>query len=425
MNNSAFFIINRNPIIKNIAFLFSGSAISQGMNAITLLLIARQLGPHLYGQYTSSIIFVTFFSFFFNIGLDIWLLHEGGIDPSNIAQLTGSIFIIKLIIGIPWLFLVHFITIQINSSALPIPLVQISAITILLNGLYQTLLTAFKTILLNKINSLLEIFNSISRLIGTLILINIGIVETYPYLLIQTFFFLISLLISLTLVINSIGFKPSTKTIRNAIRQATPYAASDLLAWLYMRQDILIIAFLLGDYATGIYSTATSIINALFLVPASIYIVIVPILSKLFLSEIKKAWKTAICSVGVLTVLGTVMFLILFLGSGYLVNILGESYRESQSILATISIIILIHSIIFGLAAILISTKQQKNRTIVQFIAVVINAGLNFLIVPIIGVIGVAYVYIISEIIIIIGYTWFVYCYFFKTKTEPNLLSNT
>ena len=76
-----------------------------------------------------------------------------------------------------------------------------------------------------------------------------------------------------------------------AIRQAPPYAASDFLAWLYMRQDILIVALMLGDYSAGIYSPAVGIVNALFLVPATIHVVIVPVLSNLFTTNVQQAWK--------------------------------------------------------------------------------------------------------------------------------------
>ena len=147
MNSPTQLQFNRRIIIENIAALFSGSAIAQGLNAITLLLIARQLGPENYGQYTSSLVFATFCSIVFSLGLDLWLLHEGGKAPSKIANLVGSAFSVKLTIGLVWLVVMFIVSIFIKSSALPTDLVRISAITVFISSLYGTLLTAFKALL--------------------------------------------------------------------------------------------------------------------------------------------------------------------------------------------------------------------------------------------------------------------------------------
>jgi O-antigen/teichoic acid export membrane protein len=409
MNSPTQLQFNRRIIIENIAALFSGSAIAQGLNAITLLLVARQLGPENYGQYTSSLVFATFCSIVFSLGLDLWLLHEGGKAPSKIANLVGSAFSVKLIIGLVWLVVMFIISIFIKSSALPTDLVRISAITVFISSLNRTLLTVYKALLRNKINSILEASTSALRLLATLLLIEFEVTQPVFFILLQSILFLVSLSIALILVIRTTGFQPTREMMNIALRQAPPYAASDFLAWLYMRQDILIVAFMLGDYAAGIYSPAVGIVNALFLVPATIHLVIVPVLSNLFITDIKQAWKTAFRAVVAQFVVGISLFIGLLIGSSFLPYILGPSFAESQVILSSLSIIIFLHSLIYGAASILVATNQQVNRSIVQAVAVILNASLNFLIIPKIGINGVAYVYIITEIVILIGYTWFAF----------------
>ena len=70
--------ITRHTIISNIATLFTGSAIAQGLTAITFILTARILGPEQYGQYTASMTLAIFCSIVFSLGLNLWLLQEGG-----------------------------------------------------------------------------------------------------------------------------------------------------------------------------------------------------------------------------------------------------------------------------------------------------------------------------------------------------------
>jgi hypothetical protein len=87
--------IDRSKIIANIATLFSGSIVAQGMTALTLLLTARQLQVDSYGQYAACITLTSMLSILFSLGLDIWLLREGGKAPHQIGDLAGSVLGVK------------------------------------------------------------------------------------------------------------------------------------------------------------------------------------------------------------------------------------------------------------------------------------------------------------------------------------------
>ncbi len=73
-----------------------------------------------------------------------------------------------------------------------------------------------------------------------------------------------------------------------------------------------------------------------------------------------------------------------------------------------LSVVILFHSVSYGLGAILVATNQQAPRSAVQFVSVIINIVLNLLIIDRFGIYGVAVVYTITEIVLICGYGWLV-----------------
>jgi len=70
--------LNRRNVVNNIAALLSGSAIAQGMTMLAIMLTARQLGAVKYGEYVSAYTLASATAIVFNLGLDIWLLREGG-----------------------------------------------------------------------------------------------------------------------------------------------------------------------------------------------------------------------------------------------------------------------------------------------------------------------------------------------------------
>ena len=127
---------SRKNIIQNVAVLFSGSMMAQGMTAVVLLLTARQLGSTGYGQYASCYILVSFTSIIFSLGLDLWLLRNAGRKPEELARLTGSILAIKGCIGGIWLALFIGLANVLSPSHFPVELLRTSALSVLIDGLF-------------------------------------------------------------------------------------------------------------------------------------------------------------------------------------------------------------------------------------------------------------------------------------------------
>lgn len=411
------FQINRKTIVTNIATLFSGSAIAQLVNAITFILIARQLGPENYGQYTGSMVFATFCSIVFNLGLNLWLLHEGGRSPSLIGKLTGSIISLQLLVGAIWLVIMYVIAGAIDSSSLPAEYVRLASLTIWFSTMFTSILTSFRAILRNLINSLLDVAATLAVFIFTIILILQGINEVAIFMQTRAIVYIVSFAVALLTAWSLLELQASRKVARRAVLEAPPYAMSEFLAWTYMRVDVLIIAFMLDEYQVGLFAPAEGIVNALYIIPLSIHLVMVPVLSNLFPKDVSQAWITAKRTVILLAIVGMGIFLALLFGGKFLILLLGTAYTGSLEILQILSVILFIHSITFGVAAILVATNQQGKRSIVQTIAVVINVGLNFAVITRWGIVGVAWVYVFTEIFLLLGYTWLVARYKASTNT--------
>jgi O-antigen/teichoic acid export membrane protein len=400
--------LNRSTVVSNIAALFSGSALSQGMRSVALLITARQLGVALYGQYAACFALTSFSSILFSLGLDIWLLREGSRASGKLGTLLGSVLTIKGIIGGMWLALVFLLSPLVDSSSFPVGLLRLSALSVLLDNLVATLLTVFKASLRNQLTSILESGANALWLLATLFLVGLGSQQAAAYVRLRAGAFLVSLVVIVVMVCRSTRVRVSLQTTKRAISEAGPFATSELLAWASMRVDVLIIAFVLGERATGLYSPAVGLVNALFLAPAAVYMVIMPVLSNLFVDTTEQAWVTARNSLLLLMVVGLGMSTALALGANPIASILGASFRDVQGILRLLSPVLFIHSLTFGLAAILVATDQQANRTVVQAIAVATSASLNLLVLPWAGVRGAAVVYIVSDMVLLIGYAWLV-----------------
>src|SRR5512143_1029785 len=144
------FEINRSKIVSSIATLFSGSIIAQGMTALALLVTARQLQVDGYGQYTACVTITGMLTILFSLGLDVWLLREGGRSPERISEIAGSVLSIKGIFGIAWILVLWFLFPLLNQQSFPPRLLHFSIILMWSDTLLQTCLTAFKAVLRNR-----------------------------------------------------------------------------------------------------------------------------------------------------------------------------------------------------------------------------------------------------------------------------------
>lgn len=407
-NSHSRFKLNRRTVIRNLATLFSGSVLAQGMRVLALLFTARQLGAIQYGQYAACFALTSFSSILFSLGLNIWLLREGSRDLESTGALFGSVFAIKGVIGSMWLIFMLLLAPIIDSSSFPVELVRLSAVSVLLENLVVTLSVFYKSTLQNHITFILESGSNGIWLVATFLLMKSGEQQASVYILIRIVALLISFILVLWIIGRTIPLKVTISTTKWALRSALPFALSELLAWAAMRVDVLVIAFLIGEYATGLYSPAVGLVNALFLIPSAVYLVITPVLSNLFVTNVKQAWITARNSILLLVVIGLTMSIALLFTAGLLSSVLGGTFQEVREILRLLSPVLFIHSLTFGLAAILVATNQQAKRAIVQSIAVATNACLNLILVSWMGVRGAAMVYILSEMVLLFGYAWLV-----------------
>jgi O-antigen/teichoic acid export membrane protein len=86
--------------------------------------------------------------------------------------------------------------------------------------------------------------------------------------------------------------------------------------------------------------------------------------------------------------------------------LLGTKYTFTGELLTILSPIMFLKSISFACAVVLVVVGWQHRRIVTQFISAVFNVLANIIILPIFGIVGVSWMYVVSEFMIVIGYAW-------------------
>ena len=401
--------LNRRAIVQNIATLFSGSLVAQGMTAAALLLTARQLSVEGYGQYAACVSLTSLASILFSLGLDLWLLREGGREPQRLAAYTGSVLGIKAGFGAAWIGILFLLAPMMQQETYPASLLRWSVLLIWLDTVFATLLTAFKAGMRSRAPSALEASADALWCSLTVGLILLGIRQPASYLVVRVIVSSLAFCASLALFRKGFGLRFDLALARQALRGAFPFAASEFLGMVTMRADVVIVGLTLGKIATGLYSPAVGLINMAFLAPLAVYQVAVPVLSNLYQDQPQQARRTAKRFIFLATALGVVLSAAFLAAAPLVVYLLGDSFQGSVAILRILSLVLLFKSISLVLAAIILATGQQARRSLIQAVAAGFNILSNLAVVYLYGINGVAWVYVITEVILITGYGWIVW----------------
>jgi O-antigen/teichoic acid export membrane protein len=406
-------------ILTNAGALISGSGLARVFSALAFMIIARRLGPDAFGQFASSLSIVGIISVLFSLGLDGWLLRNGGDDKSTISRSSAASLAIKGGLGLVWIAAIFLLAPLLNQDAFPAVLVYLAALAFLFDELTNTAISGFKVALKNNITMWLLMGSQLLLLLLTLLLLALD-VSAAGYMTGRMLASGASAAVAVYLLLRYFGLYRQNLHLRQTLRETVPFAVSIALANIYAQADVTIVAASLGKTASGMYAPAITLARTLFLIPASFYGVMLPILSQAYRQQPSSVRPLAGRFLGWSAIMGVV----LGLGTAALAHpivrlIYGEQYTQSGDVLVVLSWVLAFRCLSFGLAAVIVAVGWQGRRNVIQAIAASFNVGVNILIVGLYGIIGVSWVYVATELLLVAGHLLLLARWYRHPQSEP------
>lgn len=395
-------------LLKNIGALFSGTAVARVLSALALFMLARRLGPDEFGLYIAALSLGKLTSVCFSLGLDTWLLRHGRTPKWPLPLAAGLCLSLKMSLGLVWLTAVLLLSPWLNQDIFPRSLLILAAISIWFDELASTGWSVFKTALRNTVTVWLMIGSQGLFLATVLLLATDEVKLAQPYMAARVLTSLLSAAASLWLAARRIGWQWQRPLMRPVLRSTAAFGLSEGLAVIYERADVTIIGHWLGKTATGLYAPAVSLMTTLFLIPQAIYEVMLPVTSETYARSPLLIRRQAFRIILLSSALGIGMGIGMVIIARPLVWLVyGREYAVSGELLTILSTILVLKSVSFGVAAVLTAVGWQSRRVIVQAIAAALNIGLNVALIQTVGLAGVAYVYVLTEAVLMVGYLLF------------------
>lgn len=391
--------IKKRPFYLNFFSLNISSVINKVLHFGLFLILINYFKPNEFAIYTLAWTQVGLLLPLLDFGTTSYgLVHINDSIDKKVRELFSLRFYLSLITFV--LTMVLAILFRYPSSVL-IPIILLSFVVFanMFSGTYLILASVKqKSYLASIVSMIFQIFLVVSLIVGVLITKKLLTVFIITFVLYNFYSFVNFLLVKKEVC--NLSLKINLKQWSAIIKKSFIFLLISLLAGFYSKADILILNFLRGKQAVGVYSAGYRFLDALMFIVTSYNISSMPLFSKLskekkkliFINKIKKD-IVLVFSIGIFIALG-----FYFLGPIVLPVVYKNTYFQSIQVLRII---------IFALPLILLTSvflnslyalNKAKIVIYVFLFQLIFNVGLNYLLIPKFSFFASAYITIIGEL---------------------------
>ncbi len=399
--------MTKRSVAQNTAFMTFASIGQKIVAFVYFTLIANKIGAEGTGQYFLALSFTTIFVVFVDLGFTNVFVREAAKRGKKLQDYLQTLLATKIALGVlSYIAMVVVMHILGYEPALR-HMIYLSGVTMLFDSLHLTLYGALRAMGDLRYESASVVASQLASLVlgGTFLFLGLPII----YLI---------LAFTIPSILNA-GFaawvlrakhhlllRPSfdRETFLFLGKIAIPFALAAVFARVYSYFDSIILKQFLGNESVGLYSVPYKITYAFQFVPLAVVAAFYPRfseygakssqqLSKLFEQALKYLWLVAF---PIAAGIGTLAYDIL-------VTIYDPAYLPAVPVLQVLLLGLIFSYVSFPIGALLNACGKQVSQTVIVFVTLVVNAGLNIYLIPRIGVVGAAYAALVGNIVLTIA----------------------
>lgn len=194
--------------------------------------------------------------------------------------------------------------------------------------------------------------------------------------------------------------------MRRILAEAWPFGTAGVFHLIYFQSNIILLKYIQGDEAAGIYNVAFVIMSAVYLLPSVIYQKFLLPKIHIWANHHRERFVEAYKKGRIFMLLaGIVTMAFVGLLSPFIISILfGQKYEEAHVILSILSIAIPIRFVASSVGSLLVSGRNMANKSYIMGTVALFNLGANALLIPAYGLYGAAISTIFCELVLLILY---------------------
>jgi O-antigen/teichoic acid export membrane protein len=379
------------------------------LGVVATALLARTLGSAGYGQWSIALAVIALVGYFASFGMETVAVREAARAPETEHEWLGALMLLRLYMLVP----------VVAISALAIVLLHHSH-QMLVAGLILVITMPF-----NGAGALQIVFQlRVNNLVPMLVLTLRSVLWTAAVLIIYlSGGQMVALAIALTAT-NAIGSviqaiaalraaprrpRPSRLRLGVLIRHGMPIGISGVLVIAYARIDQLIVFSLRGSRPAGLYSSVYNVLEQSHFVPVSMLTTLAPVLAASWPANRERFFRTTRLSAELLAVASFGALAFASVAATPLIRLFyGRDFLAAAAALPILGGAFVF--ICFGYLNdnLLVILGLQRRRLLISLVALVVNVIGNFILIPIDGFMGAAWMTLATEAVVWSASLWMI-----------------
>lgn len=396
-------------IARNTLVTMLGNAVAYAFGFFFTMYVARYLGAQGYGVLAFAIAFTAIFGIFTDIGMFNLISRQVARDETLAQKYIANVGALKLFLNAAVFGLIALTVSLLDYPSQTTFVIYLVGASVVFTSFTQIFYGVFRGNERMEYSALALVVVSAANLGGALYVIRCG----YGVVGIAIVYAASSLAaLLLTMTICTLTFaKPRLELdipfLKEAMREAWPFALTSFLYSTYYWTDTVVISFIKGDEAVGWYNAAYRLLYVLTFIPIAYFGATFPVMSRLHISSPETLRFTYERSMKYMLILGLPIGVgATLLADRIIAQIFGADF--SSSVLA---LRILVWAVVLQLASgvfttLFDSTNRQRTTALLIGISALSNLILDLILTPIYNIYGAAAATLgNAALLLVLGYT--------------------
>ncbi len=387
-------------LLKNAGWLFAAEIISKLFAYGVIVILSRTLGPEGLGQYSFIFYYVGLLSIFSDLGVSYYFMREVARDKSRAEELLPHVLGFKIVLA-----LLNFPIIVVLTLLIPKPgwmkiLIILAGAEGMLNWIAYFFIRLMYAYEVTK-------YEATAKIIERAWAFFIGGAVLYSYRSMPPFILtlLIGYIIREILRIKwgsqfvkkiEVRFRPPAWI--TLLKKSYPFWLIGLFTLIYYRTDMVMLSLLRGDYETGIYRAAYTLIEVSLFIPNIVVATTMPSMARLWKENretLRILFKRSLQMLILIGILGTVGYYV-FARLGISI-IFGQKFLPSVPVLRILAFAIpfMFLNSLFG--SLMNATGKELTFTKITGVTALLNVVLNYILILYYGASGAAMATVMSQ----------------------------
>jgi len=410
--------------MRHSSYLLGSRLLSRLVYILFFIYAASHLGPELFGALAFALATVELLSAIGDLGLTRYGARELVRDWDNRSLIAGEVLVLQLLSSLVLSLAGLVLVIVWNPSYPKNQLLLLGLVAILVSGLVNTAETLF-------IAGRRFFFSALFTFVGRVIYVGIGLAALLAdaSVVMVMWAFVIGVMVesALRIVYTVVAITPFSmkipwRKLKHMVREMIPFAVAAVANIAFLRVSVMILEFLDGDVAVGVFSVASTIFMPLIWIPLILNRTMFPGLTEDYEKSPQQARYSIWQWYRLMALLGIPVSLAICLLAPPALSYFPEGYSNSAGVLQILiwSLpLMLLMSISFNILQII---NRERSAARAQVLGTLVGIAANFILIPSLGVYGAALATVIGAAVIEVQFYHDVHVNFLNGKHMISLL---